>query len=336
MDYLDYIVESKIIKKSDIQINIPTFNSYETTKNTIKILFKQKDIKFDILFIDNASEDYKKLIKDFPDINYVVLKENTGGSGAQRIGAELALKKGYDYIIFTDNDAILLSETGLQRMFKKLKSDDNIGAVAPKNIEKDNKITKDIIWKKQLPFHYIFVKSSLFKKISLHNFYIFLYSDDTSLTSKIVSNSKLIVCGDIFYYHDVFQAKCIQYTYFYFHLRGLLIIVFRENDINFKLKITHLFNIFYKITLSILRFIQLRDPTFIKIVFSVLVQFVTNYKKIDISKIPPDKYLLKKIDNKIQGAKEPTLLNLTFLHKAYCFHSNYYKKDFYYKLEKQY
>ena len=101
MSYLNYIVNSKILKRSDIQINIPTFNSYEITKNTIKNLLKQKGIQFDILLIDNGSDDYKKLIKNFPQINYVVLKENTGSSGAQRIGAELALGNKYEYIIST-------------------------------------------------------------------------------------------------------------------------------------------------------------------------------------------------------------------------------------------
>ena len=219
MNYLNYINKSKIDKRSNIQINIPTFNSYEITKNTIKNLLKQKGIQFDILLIDNGSDDYKKLIKNFPQINYVVLKENTGSGGAQRIGAELALGNKYKYIIFTDNDAILLDTLGLSKMKKKLDSSSDLVAVVPSHTESFGLSYHKDFYVRNWSFHYLFVKAKAFEKIDLHNFYLFLYCDDSSLTSKLSSLGKILVCGNVKYYHYGFNPKSLLNFYNYFYLR---------------------------------------------------------------------------------------------------------------------
>jgi GT2 family glycosyltransferase len=335
MNYFNYIVESKITKKGNIQINIPTFSSYEITKNTVELLLKQKNVDFDILIIDNASEDYKKLIKDFPGINYIVLKENAGGSGAQRIGAEIAMKYNYDYIIFTDNDAVLLVDDALGKMFSRF-ADDKISAVAPKNIDADNRETLDIIWKRQLPFHYIFVRISFLKRIELFNFYLFLFADDISLTSKIVSNGKMIICGNVFYYHETFKPKIFQNTSFYFYIRGFLLIIFFEKNISASLKIWHSFHLLYKILLCLLFSFQFRDVSYIKTIYLAVKNVINNYEVID-KKIPDNKYALREISPKNLDDvkyKAPTLLNSIFLKRHYKHYSNFNKRFVYFKLQK--
>lgn len=339
-NFLHYIIKSKIIKKNNIQINIPTFNSYEITKNTIQGLYSQKNINFDILLIDNASEDYKKLTKDFLDINYVVLKENTGSSGAQRIGAELALKNGYDYIIFTDNDAILLSNDVLKRMFLKFDKDDRIGAVVPKNIERTYSQKGDFYIAAKA-FHYLFVKSEVLKKIPLHNFYLFLFADDVALTLKISSISKILSCGDIYYYHYIFSPALFQNFYNYFYVRGLLFIIFKERCILLKYRIKYLLVVLYKIFQMILHSIIFLDPSYIKTIFLSFLGFL-NIEEDFKHLIPKNKYVLKEYPPEQIGEGElsdfvdmSNHLKWLFLPKRCCIHSNYLGKNIYFKLEKR-
>lgn len=340
INYFQYIKQEKIIKKSNIQINIPTFNSYEVTKKTICKLYNQKNTSFDILLIDNDSEDYKKLIKDFPKLNYVLLKENTGSGGAQRIGAEIALKYSYEYVIFTDNDAILLDEMGLSIMKNKLDVLPQVGAIVPRCIESNFKKKERYFFVNGWPFHYVFVKSEVLKKISLHNFNLFLYSDDGSLTSKIASVCKILVCQDVTYYHYAFSPKSLENFYNYYYLRGLLIIIFKEKGILLRLRINFLFLIIYKMLQMILYSVILFDFSYLTTIFLGIRGSLNEMANFSI-KIPKNKYFLKEVD--YETVKNNNLnnyidisnrLRLFFpLRKCYI-HSNYLKSNIYFKLVK--
>jgi len=343
MNYLNYIVKSKIVKRNNIQINIPTFNDYETTKNTIKTLFNQKDIKFDILLIDNGTKDYVKLIKYFPKINYILLKENTGSSGAQRIGAEIALKYDYQYIIFTDNDALLLDNYGLLKMKNKLDSNTKIVAVIPQHTESfDNTLKKDF-YVNSWSFHYLFVKTIVFKKIDLHAFSLFLYSDDLSLTLKIRSINKILVCSNVKYYHYRFHPKSLQNFYNYYYLRGTLYIIFKEKHILFKSRINCLINFIYKMLQMFVHSLIFFDFSYIKTIilsFRGFINFNKNYLQIILSL--PNKYILEEYSpERIKNPEKSGFINLldNYLcllipNKKLYLHSNYLNKNIYYRLKK--
>ncbi len=339
MSYLNYIVNSKILKRSDIQINIPTFNSYEITKNTIKNLLKQKGIQFDILLIDNGSDDYKKLIKNFPQINYVVLKENTGSSGAQRIGAELALGNKYEYIIFTDNDAILLDTLGLSKMKKKLDSSSDLVAVVPSHTESFGLSCHKDFYVRNWSFHYLFVKAKAFEKIDLHNFYLFLYCDDSSLTSKLSSLGKILVCGNVKYYHYGFNPKSLLNFYNYFYLRGLLLISLREKYISLSSRINTSFNFFYKVFQMILYSIILLDFSYIRTIFLALSGFL-NMKESLIHFIPINRYRWQEVtpqqNESFEGYTDvfKKRWKLLIPLRKIMVHSNYLNKNIYFKLVK--
>ena len=335
-----YIDKQEIKKRNSIQINLPTFNSYEVTKNTIKKLFKQKGIKFDILLIDNGTEDYKKLIKDFPEINYVVLKENTGSSGAQRIGAELALKNKYEYIIFTDNDAILLDDFGLLKMKQKLDSFPGLVAVVPSHTESFGVGFHKDFYIRSWSFHYLFVKSEVFKKTDLHNFYLFLYSDDLSLTLKLSSVGKVLVCGNVKYYHYGFNPKSLLNFYNYFYLRGLLYITFKEKNIKFSSRIMTIFNFFYKVFQTVLYSIFLLDFSYIKTIFLAIMGFMDIRKNL-AHLIPVNKYkweeingaeINKKVGEYIDVSQKRLKLFLPL--RRILIRSNYLNRNIYFELVK--
>ena len=331
-NFLHYIAKSKITKRNSIQISIPTCNSYDVTKQSIAKLYKQVGLKFDILIIDNGSQDYHKFILDYPKINYVVLKQNAGNSGAQRIGMELALKKKYKYIVCSDNDAFLLSNHGLMKLYNKIKSDKDLDCVAANHC--DNLINSDIICTKQLPFHFLFIRCDFLRKIELHNFFIFLVTEDIAFTSKIVSNGKLLLCHDVLYYHDAFKPKFLQNFTIYFGLRGFLIILFLEKNISLNLKLYHFFHMFYYPTIAFFHSLILKDFSYIKTVLLAIFDFLTDYKKINLINIPKNKHVFVESKKRINGAVKMNTLNSIFVKKAYYWYSNFYKKNIYFRLIK--
>ena len=331
-NYLYYITKKKLIKKYPILVSIPTCNNCGITRKTLKKIYKQQGIDFDILIIDNNSEDYLKLVQDFPNLNYVLLKENTGNSGAQRIAMELALKHEYKYIVCTDNDAFLTQNDGLKKLYDKLINNASIDCASANHC--DNLINEDIFCKKQLPFHYLFIKCSFLKKIELHNFYIFLVAEDVAFTSKIVSEGKLLLCHNITYYHDAFKPKFIQNSTIYFGIRGFLIILFYEKNIKFSLKFYHFLHLFYYPALAFCHSLILKDASYLQTVFLAIWNFFINYKKIYAEKIQKNKYALVESKKSLPNAIPMTTFNSLFIRKEYYWYSNYFKKKQFYKLQK--
>ena len=329
-NFLHYIADSRIRKRNTIQINLPTYNSYQTTKKLIGLLLNQKNISFDILLIDDGSGDCRKLLKIYPFLNYILLKKNTGTSGAYRIGMEVALREKYEYVICTDNDAILLENDALSRLFKKIKEDRSLGCVAPNHC--DNPLTQDVIRKKQLPYHYLFIRCSVLKKIELHNFYHFLITDDIAFTSKLISKSKILLCHDILYHHDPFKPKYLQNQSLYLGVRGFLIILFLEKDISFSLKLYHFFHFFYYPAICILHSIKFRDSSYISTMFSAIHNFFLNYKKLGLGSIPKNKYVLVETNQSLKKASQMNLTNSLWMKKKYYVYSNYYKRKLFFKL----
>ena len=342
LKFINRISKKRIVKRHSIQINIPTFNSYQT-KKIITILKHQQNISFDILLIDNNSLDYKKLIKDFPDINYVVLNDNYGGGGAQRIGAELALKYKYQYIVFSDNDAILMDKYGLSKLKKKLDSDKNLLAALPKNIEYFvNK--KNDFYTDRCPFHFFIVRTVVFNKIDLHNFYLYLFSDDISLSYKISTIGKILICADVEYYHNAFTPKILTNFYNYFSLRGFLIIIFKEKDIALRYKFQCLLMFFSRLLRIAVKSIIFMDLSYLKTFFLSVIGFIFENKNL-IKHIPKNKYILKEIkENKLSKNILKNALNITinsrtkhyfelFFLAKYCYiWNNYKRKKIYFEL----
>jgi GT2 family glycosyltransferase len=336
-----FIIKSRIEKRNAIQINIPTFKSYDVTRATIKSLFLQKEIDFDILLIDNTSDDYEKLSQEFPLINFILLSENLASAGAHRIGAELAIENGYEYVIFTDNDALLLDNEGIVKMKNRFKENENIVAVVPRYVEWFGCDDRDDFFIKTWSFHYLFVKTEIFKKIDLHNLRIFLYSDDLALTLKLSNVGKITVAGDVAYYHYRWNPKSLENFYSYFYLRGLLVIIFKEQYISIIQKLYCLLLFSYRLILISFHAFIFVDLSYLKTACLAVKGFF-NLENNYVSRISQNKNYFKECNMGRLNMNKKAFVNilsnrfrLFFLPKNIYFYSPYFKKSIYFLRKKR-
>ncbi|HIP84520.1 MAG TPA: glycosyltransferase family 2 protein [Methanothermococcus okinawensis] len=104
---------------------IPTYNE---EKNILKVLKDLNTIPVDVLVVDDGSTDNtKKVIQEYLSRGehrnriYTIFKErNEGKSKALKSGTELALKLGYNYILFMDGD-YQHKPKDIPKMLKKLR-----------------------------------------------------------------------------------------------------------------------------------------------------------------------------------------------------------------------
>jgi len=128
-----------MVKVSIIVLN---FNQKEYTINCVESLLKQSFKDFEIIIIDNFSNDnsYELFIDNFknnPKIKIFKTNENRGYAGGNNFGVE---KANGDYIAILNNDTVV-DENWLYWLIKGLESDENVkivGAIMPilKNSEK--------------------------------------------------------------------------------------------------------------------------------------------------------------------------------------------------------
>ncbi|QQG44076.1 MAG: glycosyltransferase family 2 protein [Candidatus Roizmanbacteria bacterium] len=220
--YSSLIKKKRMIKKSNIQIIIPTYKPKKDTFACLESIYKQKEIKVDVLIIDNGGEVYKQLLEKFSQLNYVVLNKNTGSAGGFRIGGEIGIYYEYRYVAFSDDEVIFMNLTSLRDMKKVLDSSDKIGAVGPIHInEKVLNISKPIKVSGVVSIC-LFTKTSVIKKTGLNNLHLFWLGDDVEITSKIANHYDQYIIPTAKYFHPTYNAVRFGNIYTYFALRGLL------------------------------------------------------------------------------------------------------------------
>lgn len=92
----------------DVSIIIVNYNTCEVTKNCINSIFEYtKDIKFEVILVDNNSQDESKsLFSQDKRINYIYLTSNLGFGKANNVGYEQAKGK---YLFLLNSDTLLRS-----------------------------------------------------------------------------------------------------------------------------------------------------------------------------------------------------------------------------------
>ncbi|WP_072989791.1 DUF2062 domain-containing protein [Pseudozobellia thermophila] len=81
---------------------VPTYNNAGTLKRVLDgVLAYTKNI---IVVNDGATDNTAEILKGFPDIRQVHLKENRGKGNALKIGFGEAVAQGYDFVITIDSD----------------------------------------------------------------------------------------------------------------------------------------------------------------------------------------------------------------------------------------
>lgn len=333
MKHKEFISDIHHTKKNDVLLCMPTMDSAQITTQTLKaILENNPSFDFDILVIDNNTEDYQEIINKLPFINYIVLTKNTGSSGAQRIGIEFAVENGYKFAICTDNDAELLTKKGIKLMYEYLKDHHEVGCVAPQHI--DYPINTNKTWNRQLPLHYLFMRTNLFNLFEPHNFYHFLMTDDVALTSKIVTNSKLVILKEVTYFHPTFKPSFLANKCFFYYIRGFLIVLFIEKNISFKLRLRHFLHLLFKIGLCVSHAVFLRDSSYLKTIYIAVKNFLSNYKENWVLQVPKNKTELVSIEGNGLNPRDyskMSIINAIIPKRRYSVGSERNNKSIYYE-----
>jgi GT2 family glycosyltransferase len=213
-------------KKSNICLVIPTFNQYNITKDTINKL-KEQTIEFDIVIVDNASNDntYENFIKEFSDITLLLATENYGGAGGLFLGEKYAYDKQYEYIILSDNDAIPIDNDLIESIVDL--SDKNTIVDFINDADEYNPSLKI--------FHYGCYHREIITKIGFIDYKLFIYGDDVEYSLRLESNQIKRTFVEKRYWHPM------KYHYpsnrIYFDIRNEL-----ENAKNYKTRRIHTLN----------------------------------------------------------------------------------------------
>jgi GT2 family glycosyltransferase len=121
-----------------LAIVILNFNGFEMTKKCINSILSvdNKDIKSEIIIIDNASTDnsLKKLYSEYgqyDNIKILANNKNLGFAKACNQGIKYAINNGAEYILLVNND-VEVKPHFLNGVIDKFKSDKRIGLIAGK------------------------------------------------------------------------------------------------------------------------------------------------------------------------------------------------------------
>ena len=324
-------IKISLKKKNDLLVCIPTFCSLETTRKTITALTKQKNTEFDILLIDNNSTDYISLLKEFPNLNHVILSENYGSSGAQYIGAIISLEFGYKYIMFSDNDALLLDDYGIKRLIDAMKTSRADG-VFPQNVEFGEPKTSEPFTNvnSTTAFHYLIVRVKFIKKYGLHPFDIFLCGDDISMTAKIISNGKLVRCNTVRFFHPLYSPKMFGNEWGYYAIRNLSYLSLWDRNISglirmklFILGLTHIARL-------LVYYLCTGDVSYIKTI-SLGIHDGVNQKLGKAHDVPKNKINYSaNTDSTFARSPKINQLSTLFLLPAFRYFSNFHQKYIYF------
>ncbi|MFH0997445.1 MAG: glycosyltransferase family 2 protein [Pseudomonadota bacterium] len=123
-----------------VLVIIVTFNKKEYVSNLIDSLRTIEYRNYDIVLVDNASNDgtAEFLAANFPDLHVIRNSENTGGSGGFNTGFHFAFQQeGYDYLWLLDND-VEVSKNALSRLVAVLETNADIAVAGSQMCQLDN------------------------------------------------------------------------------------------------------------------------------------------------------------------------------------------------------
>ena len=110
-----------------VSLVIPSYNGKEMTVNLLKSLKKTTYKKYDIIVVDNGSNDgcYEYVKKHFPYVKPLKLEKNKGFTGGANFGIRHSKS---EYVVMMNNDMIVDSKW-LSELVKVANSDGRIGIV---------------------------------------------------------------------------------------------------------------------------------------------------------------------------------------------------------------
>lgn len=224
------------MKQPLVYIVILNWNGYKDTVKCINSLEKINYKNYKILLVDNAStnESVKVLRFKFPNIQFIVNKENLGFSGGCNVGIKYALKNSAEYVLLINNDTYVDTKF-LSILIEYASKDKKIGIISPFVYYSHN---PKMIWssggyntyRNNYPFTddlfnsidngqfsnkdvenvtgcCILIKSEVFEKIGLLDEEYFLYVEDMDFSLRVINAGyKIIVTPESKVWHAVYGS----------------------------------------------------------------------------------------------------------------------------------
>src|SRR3990167_6484228 len=112
----------------ELSVIIINWNTKKLLEDCLRSIFKfTKDIKFEVIVVDNGSKDGSQAIvkKKFPQVKLIPNKDNLGFAKANNQGIKLATGK---YILLLNSDAYLI-ENSFNKLVEQADELDDLGAL---------------------------------------------------------------------------------------------------------------------------------------------------------------------------------------------------------------
>ncbi len=205
-------------QNKQLSIIIVNFNSGSYAVDCIASIFRQENINFEIIVVDNASQDnsIELLRENFSDrIKLIESKENLGFGRANNLAASQACG---EYLLLLNPDTVIENPHALKMMLEQLRNNAEIGLLGPaideprknkqvlprysypssrslKFTDKFKNLPGQIAW---LLGACMLIRRSLFEKINGFDPDYFLYGEDADICLKV-----RVAGYSIAYYDDV-------------------------------------------------------------------------------------------------------------------------------------
>jgi GT2 family glycosyltransferase len=123
-------MERYILCNPKVLIAVLNYNSIESTVKTIQCFYNQSYTNYDLLLVDNASDDgcVNKLKNIFKHLDIAVLPRNLGYTGGNNYALHRGIERNYDHVIISNND-IELGENAVAYLIESSILYHNIGVV---------------------------------------------------------------------------------------------------------------------------------------------------------------------------------------------------------------
>lgn len=120
---------------------IPNYNGKMFLRECLCSVLKQTEEEYDVLVVDNASTDGSISImeEEFPHIQTILLKENTGFSNAVNLGIKEAKTK---YVLLLNNDTVVAPDF-IKSLSDTMEKDEKVFSVSAKMIDMRNQNVLD-------------------------------------------------------------------------------------------------------------------------------------------------------------------------------------------------
>jgi GT2 family glycosyltransferase len=171
--------------KARIGVVIVTYNNAEMLRSLLKDLTAQTRKADEIIIVDNASTDETgSVVREFPDITYLYLEENTGSAGGYHEGIKYSIKNN-DFIWTLDDD-ITIKETSLEvleRWWDILNRNHRLGVI--RSWHGDAQVLDSPVRISDFAWRGTFLKKEVILDVGLPLKDFFLYADDVEYSFRI-------------------------------------------------------------------------------------------------------------------------------------------------------